>query len=150
MQPIKTRPPRSKAQPEIPEYHRRYLIDGDQNAFLREPAAFFLRLGDHRAAWERIRSELTAEYRRKHPGRRPWAWWAFDAPGPRRQIGGTGKTILAKGPHFPPVHFGIPRIVKGQAEFETETEFLKRHGLLTKTEQKALKKANSRAETRTQ
>jgi hypothetical protein len=49
-------------------------------------------------AWDARRDELLAEWLvdpRRH-GTRPWAWWAFDAPEPRRHTGGGGSTSDAK------------------------------------------------------
>ncbi len=149
----RSRIPRSKAEPEIPEWHSQWLLDGDHKTAWANGGvdAFLTTLDCHRAAWERIGSEATAEYRKKNPGSRPWGWWVFDAPESRRQIGGTGKSILIEDTHFPAVDFGIPRMQRGPLEFETEAEFLKRHGLLTKTEQKSLQnrqKAPKKAENR--
>jgi hypothetical protein len=36
-----------------------------------------------RALWERHRDGLLSEWIARHPGSRPPAWWAFDAPGPQ-------------------------------------------------------------------
>jgi len=33
-----------------------------------------------RAVWQEHRDELLSKYVADHPGRRPWAWWQFDAP----------------------------------------------------------------------
>ena len=34
-----------------------------------------------RPEWEKLRDVLLPQFVREHPGTRPWAWWAFDAPG---------------------------------------------------------------------
>jgi hypothetical protein len=33
-----------------------------------------------RPAWDDLRAELLPAFIRENPGRRPWAWWQFDAP----------------------------------------------------------------------
>ncbi len=33
--------------------------------------------------WKELRDELLPRWIREHPGTRPFAWWSFDAPGPR-------------------------------------------------------------------
>lgn len=38
------------------------------------------------AAWEDLRDYLLPTFIAEHPGTRPWAWWAFDAPEPREQV----------------------------------------------------------------
>jgi hypothetical protein len=64
------------------------------------------------AAWEELREELIAEQVAETPGTRPWAWWKWDAPEPRRVITG------------------------GQRE--TETAYLRRLNLLTADEERTL------------
>jgi hypothetical protein len=65
------------------------------------------------------------------PFSRPWAWWRFDAPEPRRQ--------LRPGPEpvGPIEWFGRPRGYLGMPPddmFETEREYLTRLDLLTEEE----------------
>lgn len=36
-----------------------------------------------RTAWDALGSEIMAEW--DNPGKRPWAWWLFDAPVPRSE-----------------------------------------------------------------
>lgn len=44
-------------------------------------------------AWETHRAEILTSWVAANPCSRPWAWWRFDAPEPRRRIGGTGDTF---------------------------------------------------------
>lgn len=86
-------------------------------------------------AWTDLRDELLADFIASHPGSRPWAWWAFDAPEPRRQI--------APGPAAvgPDLWFGLPRLyaaVSPHAMYESERDYLARHGLLTDGERLSL------------
>jgi hypothetical protein len=39
-----------------------------------------LTLGDLRAVWSVVGEPLLARWAAEHPGTRPWAWWAWDAP----------------------------------------------------------------------
>jgi hypothetical protein len=96
-------------------------------------------------AWQQLRSELLREFIAENPGKRPFAWWKFDAPEPMRR--------LIEGYDFQadPEVSRIPRDLVngwysagGWEEFrdppiiETESAYLDRHGLLTAAERKTL------------
>lgn len=100
--------------------------------------------------WELAREAMVEAWAAKHPGTRPWAWWRWDAPEPRRRVGGTGTPAHEVLAHLPwhqlgiPVSWITPREVEfygtgfhGVAvdpddppAFESQGEYLKRHGLL--------------------
>jgi hypothetical protein len=67
-----------------------------------------------RALWREYRTEILEDYIAEHPGRRPWAWWRFDAPEMRRRLGGIGTPaheVLAYAPEFDrgiPIHWVQP------------------------------------------
>ena len=112
-----------------------------------------------RADWTAWRDSILADWNRQHPGTRPWAWWRFDAPRwqradlpdrcralgdvllgrlaePRRRLGGIGTNYrdgdfegVAPDPHDPPV-------------YESQAEYLRRHGLLAPAELKRLTSAD--------
>lgn len=91
--------------------------------------------------WESQRDEILAAWIRENPGTRPAAWWSFDAPGPRRQIGG-GPTAFETGcPEWSRrLRFGIPSVWTGPQfddppRFETQGAYLTRHKLLAAGEQ---------------
>jgi hypothetical protein len=68
-------------------------------------------------------------------GHRPAGWWQFEAPGTRRRIRGD-MSITSIGEERSPS--GTLRFWSEQvddSEFETQHQFLKRHGLLSDTEQ---------------
>jgi hypothetical protein len=132
-----------------------------------------------RADWEAVREELLAYWisdpggwrplddvslfrqcRPGGPGSRPWAWWTWDAPAPRRVVacwssaGGPLVEIdpadvpgldLADWPrlwreeprwrHF---YLGMRNPHPGVLDFETEREYLARLGLMTASERAAL------------
>lgn len=111
-------------------------------------------------AWNDLRDELLAGWIQEHPGSRPWAWWACDAPRwekkfnawfdgtlpePRIQIGGTGVPVFVKYPAFVPIlDYGLPGCCMEGVDpadpptFESEAAYLDRHGLLSAAERKAL------------
>jgi hypothetical protein len=74
--------------------HRRLLSsgsvffpDGIRDFYLGEDwQAGELNLEAIKTAWEELREELQPEWIEKHPGTRPWGWWAFDAPEPIRNL----------------------------------------------------------------
>lgn len=93
-----------------------------------------------REAWEQLRETILADFIAKNPGRRPWAWWEYDAPEPRRQI--------APGPK--PVGddrwFGMPRCYRGVPPpemYESEADYLDRLELLTDQERETLARQSS-------
>jgi hypothetical protein len=84
----------------------------------------------------------------KNVGRRPSAWWLFDAPSElRRRIGGTG-TASRDSADCPAwarkIRFGCPAVFDSDYDesdpprFEEEVNYLRRHGLLTQREKMAL------------
>jgi len=91
--------------------------------------------------WVAHREELLAEWILAQPGTRPWAWWRWDALSEsRRRIGGTGTALLERPDGKHPVSFGTPNAydddynVADPPKYESEREYLTRHGLLTKVE----------------
>lgn len=117
-------------------------------------------LGDAKAAWQIFRDEILHDwireqgphYRPQGPGTRPWAWWAFDAPEPRRRIDGGihphddparhahVAAWDARHPGFArragKLYFGLPScLMRGEgfddfsAEYEAEFQYIDRLGL---------------------
>ena len=79
--------------------------------------------------WGDVGEEITAAHIRHKPGTRPWGWWKFDAPGPRRRLGGTGEMTG-------PLAFGRPWQTAGidpydEPTYEGEADYLERLNLLT-------------------
>lgn len=111
-------------------------------------------------AWESYREQIIADWIRQNPCSRPWAWWEFDAPEPRRRIGGIGTPdfeCLAYKPHyergipsgwitqddfdtFGPDLKGIPFDRRDPPTFESETAYLNRLNFLTPAEKVHLRK----------
>lgn len=95
-----------------------------------------------RALWERYREEVVPHVAELTPGRRPPLWWHFDAPEPRRWIG--GRTIKK----WLPFTKGSPRGEGVEIEEddpadppvqESQAAFLKRHSLLLAGEARRLR-----------
>jgi hypothetical protein len=87
------------------------------------------------AAWKALRSELVAEHVRENPGTRPWAWWEYEAPGPRQQINPGPE------PEGPADWYGMPHRYDGMPPsnmYEPEADYLSGHGLLMPAERLAL------------
>lgn len=61
--------------------------------------------GGDRPLWEESRDELVRQFIKANPGRRPFAWWKFDSPGPRLRVGGRGDLIPARAKNL---RFGLP------------------------------------------
>ena len=140
----------------------RPILDEDQiNYFLTGiDFAFFWDEWERARDWQLIRDDLLRDWIREHAGTRPFAWWRYDSPGPRRRAGGTGDVIPAYD-HPMSLKFGIfrksafvdARLLVAVApvgagltpfdendppSFESEAAYLDRHGFLSATERKAL------------
>ncbi len=62
-----------------------------------------------RHLWREHRAELLPEFIAEHPGRRPHAWWRFDAPErSRKRLGGRGTPCHEVLAHAPTFAFGLP------------------------------------------
>ncbi len=99
-----------------------------------------------RQAWQRHRDELLTYWttpadpdaprgdlgspRPGGPGLRPWGWWRYDAPEPRRLVAGIGESVDGS-----PAAFGIPsrwRQLDGDdpPRYESERDYLQRCNLV--------------------
>ena len=110
-----------------------------------------------RQAWGDLGDEILEAWIVEHPGTRPAAWWAFDAPGRRERTDGRAHPFddpLRRGQvatwrkkygetsaeRLCTLSFGCPAMFinldDSRAEYESEGAFLRRHNLLTTTEQR--------------
>src|SRR5438445_3445567 len=108
-----------------------------------------------RALWAEHGPELLAAWIREHPGTRPFAWWALEAPEPRRVLSGAAH-VLPPGPAWwEPVWrsaFGIPpleQVGPFTVEVESEAAYLRRRDLLGAEERRALRSKHYEPETMT-
>lgn len=91
---------------------------------------------------------MLAEFIAENPGKRPWAWWQYEAPKQlRRRLGGTGtpaSEFADCSPFAEGTSFGKPRCFGEDYDdgdpprYEEEAEYLDRHGLLTPEERTKL------------
>lgn len=84
----------------------------------------FSDLAEARAAWDLVREPFLAGHVERRPGTRPWAWWAFEAPEPRRMLEGSPGRISPVAETW----FGMP--TAHACEYESERAYLWRLELL--------------------
>ena len=131
------------------------LLMGDASQARNDLDLFILTPEMLRQFWFEDRETILGEFTAKHPGRRPFLWWKFEAPEMRKRLGGIGDPaheVLACSPSY---HEGIPsswiepddavRFQCGTAidrqrppYYESQAAFLRRHGLLTPLEMQTL------------
>jgi hypothetical protein len=138
---------------EIPPALRTYLESGHRE---RGDAGLFLLAGNRerlRRVWEELRRVILPAFIKANPCRRPWCWWEIDAPRqdtgsgayfeplpvPRRRVGGKGRMTVEVFPSIVPTFDrGIPSFAEidpaDPPQFEAESVFLGRCGLLTPSE----------------
>lgn len=81
--------------------------------------------------WEAQREHVLTLWLRRWDGTRPPAWWAYDAPGLREQVGGRGTRIAGNPRHASGIPTGWAWIDRGDPPlFEAQAIFLERHGLM--------------------
>jgi len=99
-------------------------------------------------AWDEVGEQITAEHIAHSPGSRPWAWWHFSAPEPRRVVAGDENSESG----WPPwedrttrkYSYGRPNPIKppDTAQYDDQHDYLDRLGLLTEDERHAIAVAN--------
>jgi hypothetical protein len=99
------------------------------------------------ACWRQFRDQLMEEWlaETKNAGRRPWGWWRFESVGERRRLGGVGTPARERSdcPDWArKVSYGMPGVfaedysMTDPPRFESETAYLRRHGLLSDEERR--------------
>jgi hypothetical protein len=98
------------------------------------------------AAWEEWGEALTALHISYFPQSRPWGWWEYDAPEPRKCLNMAHPHSERRYPAYAKaLHFGVPRyyfvspvgskeMPWDNAVFETQEGYLRRHRLLMPAE----------------
>jgi hypothetical protein len=138
---------RAKARTGYTDAHIRQLLDGFSfggDGFDRDTLHGACDREGMRAAWERRKPVILAMWIREYPCTRPYAWWEFDAPEPRKVTNGKPHpftTRPAEGDRR--LYYGCPQIIstveEGQTEYETDAAYLGRIGELTDAERRAAK-----------
>jgi hypothetical protein len=110
------------------------LLDGD---------GIVLPIGRLEALWCEHRDRLLAAWVRERSGSRPWAWWRFNAPEPRRLLSGRGVLLEQRWRGLRvPLHRGLPTFDSidetDPPKFESEAAYLERLGLLEPDERERL------------
>jgi len=77
--PRRRRVPKRRARFQYGEEHALFLLCG-HNYFNDRPFGDVVDMELVRHCWAEHRDELLPKFVADHPGRRPWAWWQFDAP----------------------------------------------------------------------
>jgi len=156
--PRKPRRPRRRNETDLPECFFEYFRSGEKPGPGVEGAFDLLMLrgpgsaGELAEIWKQERAGILASWLRTKPGTRPFAFWLFDSPEPRRRIGGQGAASFEKYPAIKPYYkFGLPVYWDEISEsdppkYESEATYLKRHGLLSISEQKRLTAADFKPE----
>jgi len=126
---------------------RHYFVTGERDQQL-EGGLLPTFTGERLRLWRQHRAALLAEFVDEHPGRRPWAWWAFDAPrlGLRRIVGGgscrAGNAVGCA--------WGLPLVLDADPGHpplvESEAAYLKRLRLLLPGELRRIKASEFEAE----
>jgi hypothetical protein len=125
----------------------RWLLGG------RGGAWSFLEKRDLRDVWHEHAEAILAHHVKRRPGTRPARWWQFDAPEPRRRLGGTGTPLHECSAYVAPFTYGIPDGWRRHGDyftegmpidpddpprFESEAKYLLRLGLLLPGERERL------------
>jgi hypothetical protein len=126
----------------------RWLLGG------RGGAWSFLEKRDLRDVWHEHAEAILAHHVKRRPGTRPARWWQFDAPEPRRRLGGTGTPLHECSAYVAPFTYGIPTAWRTHGDFftsgtpidptdlpafESEAAYLARHKLFFPGERERLR-----------
>ena len=92
-------------------------------------------------AWSRLREEMLVAHVAEHPCTRPWAWWRFEELPPRATVRPKARDIPPEPSRPYPWDRPCPswEAMRRGEWFEAQAEYLRRHGLLTRSEALYLK-----------
>lgn len=96
-----------------------------------------------RLVWDALRADLLGCWVIENPATRPWSWWEWDAPEPRRLVSGPGNHSLTdpSSSEFGRRWFGLPTVLVVEdhhdpSVYEGEGQYLDRIGLFAPGERK--------------
>jgi hypothetical protein len=102
--PVRRRADKRRA--EVTDEHEAWLNSDDKAAGFVQYAP-----DDELAAlWTANADRIVAEHVATYPGKRPHRWWQYDAPEPRRRLGGIGTPACEVLSYKPIYSFGLPAI----------------------------------------
>lgn len=83
---------RGRTRLDVPEIVLCALREGREAAARQHPdqALTLYDPGVLEQSWPVVREQVLEQWVAAHPGTRPDGWWTFDAPEPRRRLGGSG------------------------------------------------------------
>jgi hypothetical protein len=125
----------------------RWLLGGCGGAW------FYLQKRDLRDVWAEHAEAVVTHHVKRRPGTRPLRWWQFDAPEPRRRLGGIGTPLHECSGCIAPFEYGVPSAWRVHGDFftsgieidpddppryESESKYLLRLGLLLPGERERL------------
>jgi hypothetical protein len=91
---------------------RREELSAEAEAWLRGDDhvvfAYFETTDDLAALWGEHGAAIVAEHVGEAPGTRPRRWWQYDAPEPRRRLGGVGTPSSERLANLPRYERGVP------------------------------------------
>ena len=79
-----------------------YLITGNYPEVATLESWYMCNTNQGAAEWGKHKKWILKDFTQQHPGKRPWAWWRYDAE-PRLRVGGIGT------PFGKSLSFGVPR-----------------------------------------
>jgi hypothetical protein len=144
----------------LPRRIQRQALPPQAEEWLRTGALntwYFLTKIPPEVVWRENADRIVAEFAAENPGQRPLLWWRFDAPEPRRRLGGTGTPLHECSACALNLHYGVPSHWRRADQFylngtpidpanppiyESEATYLKRLGLLLPGEGKRLTEAD--------
>src|SRR2546430_12621096 len=133
---VQLRPPRSLDM-------WKWLLTGERNAWYYQCVR---RNRSLELVWREHRDVVVAHYAKRWAGSRPKAWWRWDAPEPRRRLGGSGVPLMIDNCDPPSLAYGVPRVwhfsEADPPQYESEASYLKRLNLLLPGERRRLKQSD--------
>jgi hypothetical protein len=151
----KPRPRRARSEAEIDEVSWRFLCDACTPEDYKDWLTLTLEYDEKEFAvvepptgkrtselWAEFGGDVVAWWIKDRPGTRPWCWWKYSAPEPRKRVGGVG-TVDGNPEYLP--DFRLPRADAFVAvdpsdppSFESQAAYLKRLKVLLPGEEKRL------------
>jgi hypothetical protein len=136
--------PRLAILPDASVGMRRWLVSGEHNHWYYRQVMLN---NSMEMIWREHCVAVLTHWVLRHPGTRPRLWWRWDAPSPRKRLGGEGEPLVYEKTHRDdPYNFGIPRtwhfIDDNLPCYESEPAYLQRLHLFLPGEKKRVKRSD--------